>query len=215
MIVYHRPYDPDQHSRQSIYNIVEKDNALSFEYKVEEYCGQIVLDSILYQGRVIDLIAVNNDGFTHTYVVDLLTQDPINRIAGGKRVARIVFDQRPLIGLCGRCTDIDKASNVHIKDDKQITDYLLENELFAKTFKAYKAKTKLFHELRIFDSISYLETQVDLLTRIVLKTGGKSEEVKLLKKFAPHLSPMTTIDSDVDNKQKVRAWINTYLKERE
>ena len=79
-----------------------------------------------------------------------------------------------------------KSNNFEIAplDKNKITISGIMKQLspfFAKRFNQWKNKSKIMNTVDIYDSISYLEAQVDALTKLVLKlTTDDSEEKKIL-----------------------------------
>ena len=167
-------------------------------------------------GKCIDVWStLNSSKQVITVYRDLLKQNPLERIEFKEphyhKIARIVFEQDQIYcHLQGNIEDISNFENIHIGNDEFSSDQLLANSaLFKQIRKRYSAKTELLHGVSIFDSISYLECQLDLVTKVLLQNKDllqQSEELKLLEEYDQQSVTLIkeNIKDEVKNKYNVR-----------
>ncbi len=183
--VYHRPA---KGKASTAYEIIESSTQLIVNFTRKMFKGQFKLKKEDYANCCIDVYAgFDSGGETITIVQDLLKQDPFKRIDFRNqdyytKLARIVFDDDTIhVHLQGGCENIDGFKNIEIKDDEFSTDLLLKNsKLFEKVRRRYKAKAELLKGVSIFESISYIENQLDLITRVIMQNKDKFEQTKEL-----------------------------------
>lgn len=219
MIILHRAYDEKINGpvkRQ--YEVFESDENVIIKYFLVEQDrrGEIVLKKADWQGKCADVWSTTNSSLqTITVARDLLKQDPLERIAFKEphyhKIARIVFDQDNIYcHLQGNIEDIPNFSNEIIADDKFSSDLLLSNsKLFQQIRKQYSAKTELLHNISAFNSLSYLECQLDLVTKVLLQNKEllqQTPELALLEKYDQQSVTLIkeNIESEIENKYKVR-----------
>lgn len=219
MIILHRAYDEKINGpvkRQ--YEVFESDENVIIKYFLVEQDrrGEIVLKKADWQGKCADVWSTTDSSLrTITVARDLLKQDPLERIVFKEphyhKIARIVFDEDNIYcHLQGNIKDIPNFSNEIIADDKFSSDLLLSNsKLFQQIRKRYSAKTDLLHNISAYNSLSYLECQLDLVTKVLLQNKEllqQTPELELLEKYDQQSVTLIkdNIESEIENKYRVR-----------
>lgn len=178
------------------YDIKARENGLCIVFSAasNDYgkLYEVELDYEEYAGKIIEISLVRSD------VVDELKVYPVfhrvvqhtgiqnsSKSRMDKGIARIVFDpacKNIVIALLQDSDDIPGCENVvYDLKERSTTGMLVEHsKYFAELFQKRKTKAQMINEVDIYATITYLESQVDALTRIVLKLAPESEEKRIL-----------------------------------
>ena len=219
MIILHRDYDEKKNGpikRQ--YEVFESDENIIIKYFLidQDRRGEVTLRKSDWQGKCADVWSTTDSSLrTISITRDLLKQDPFERIAFKEphyfKIARIVFDQDNIYcHLQGQIEDIPGFENLVISENDFSSNVLEEkSQLFKQIKKRYKAKSDLLHGVSAFNSLSYLECQLDLVTRVLLQNKEflqQTEELKLLEEYDQQSVTLIkeNIESEIENKYKVR-----------
>lgn len=128
----------------------------------------------------------------------------------GKKIARIVFDNNDIyILLSIACTDIPNIENEIISNNKSSTKILIDNIAWVSDrFKKIHKKSKLLNDVDLYRTISYLEAQIDVLTRVIIKLVKDDELKTVIKLFDDNsvlnIKPIDDIKNEVINKCNFR-----------
>lgn len=219
MIILHRSYDEKKNGpikRQ--YEVFESDQNIIIKYFLVEQNrrGEVQLKKSEWQGKCVDIWSTTDSSLkTISVTRDLLEQDPFERIAFREpyyyKIARIVFDNDQIYcHLQGQVESIPGFENQIIDENDFSSNVLLEkSQLFQKIKKQYKAKSDLLHGVSAFNSLSYLECQLDLVTKILLQNKEllqQTPELELLEQYDQQSVTLIkeNIESEIENKYKVR-----------
>ena len=103
----------------------------------------------------------------------------------GKQIAKLVIDNETntvWLLLCIKCNDINGFENEILGREVNSTIELVSKcKWLQERVEAIKKKSAMINNVDYYNSISYLEAQVDLLTRIILSSTDTSELINLLK----------------------------------
>lgn len=219
MIILHRSYDEKINGPlKRRYQVFESDENILIKFSLIDLnqVGEVILKKSEWRGKCADVWSTTNSSLqVITVARNLLEQDPLERINFKEphyhKLARIVFDTDQIYcHLQGQLEDIEGFENVIISDDEFSSDQLLEkSELFQAIRKRYKAKSDLLHGVSAFNSLSYLECQLDLVTRILLQNKEllkQTPELEMLEQYDQQSVTLIkeNIESEIENKYKVR-----------
>lgn len=178
------------------YDIKAKENGLHVIFATASNAYgklyEVELDYGEYAGKIIEISLVRSD------VVDELKVYPVfhrvvqqtciqnsGRSKMDKGIARIVFDsacRNIVVALLQDSDDIPGCENiVYDLQERSTTGMMVEHsEYFAEVFRKRKTKANMINQVDIYATITYLESQVDALTRIVLTLAPEGEEKRIL-----------------------------------
>lgn len=87
-----------------------------------------------------------------------------------------------IIYIFDRCSDIDGFENIERNSDISLTAQLIEySKWLSVLFPKIKKKGKMLKQVDLYNSVSYLEAQVDVLTKIVLAIAPQSNLTNVLR----------------------------------
>lgn len=146
----------------------------------EEYAGEIIEISLVTTDKINDL------KIYPIYKTVAQTSFLQNQSVSDMRIARVVFDEKcenVVVLLCKDSENIEGVKNFVFDRTKQsAAGFLaLHSKYFAERLRKRKIKAVMINDVDIYASISYLEAQVDLLTRVVLSLAPESELKNLLE----------------------------------
>lgn len=142
-----------------------------------------------YAGKIVEIALVTTDKINdlkiyQVYNTVLPNSFLQNRAVSDMHIARVVFDEEcndVVILLCKDTDDIDGFMNIVFDRSKQSAAGALaqHSSYFADNIKRRKIKAEMINEVDIYATVSYLEAQVDVLTRIVLSSApeGKLKDI--------------------------------------
>lgn len=179
------------------YDIWEKENELHIEFSTaaSDYkkLYQVNLRYEKYAGQIIEIALVRSD------IVDELKVYPVfhrvvqqtciqnsSRSRMDKGIARIAFDPEckdVVVALLQDSDDIPGYENVvYDLRERSTTGMMVQHSAyFAELFRKRKIKADMINAVDIYATITYLESQVDVLTRVVLPLIPESEEKRFLQ----------------------------------
>lgn len=179
------------------FGVHEDGDTLVIDYKVkfldEEVSGSLRLNKLGYKGRVLTCVLKQADppdeGFV-SYVFDPMAHitsttlvRSIPQANDEMFLGRICFEENGDINLFlyKRMDDIDGVSNVVIKNRENSNSVLYNNsKVYREKYASKKIKATMLNRLDPYDSLAYLEIQIDALTRIV--NGLIKDETNIDKK---------------------------------
>ena len=152
--------------------------------------GEFVLNKAQYKGQVIFCAIIQTDERNKQIVYPHFgrtTSESATRTYGKSFdenfLARVCFETNGDINifLFHRIDNVSGFKNVIVKPDETSVGVLVKNsKVFAEGYKKHKIKAKMLGNLDSFNSLAYLEVQVDALTRALLQlqeSGKISEDI--------------------------------------
>ena len=136
-----------------------------------------------------------------------------------QKIARIVVDNdtsNVWVQICIETDDIEGFNNEILDGSISSTGFLASKcEWLQNKILLIKKKSKLLNIVDHYSSISYLEAQVDLLTRVLLSIVEESDLVNILKEADKNsvlnIKPLTDIKQEfTENKFKLRKMQEEY-----
>lgn len=139
---------------------------------------KLLLDKEIYKGQIIDVVAVcakerfELNILSHAKIIDYNLKRVIsNQNSNFFRVVRVVFEPGGdiIIALSSAYDDIEGFENIKIDSSSTLSGKLCELSAFYNANQqAIDRKYSMLKEVDIYKSVSYLEAQVDVLTRALL-----------------------------------------------
>lgn len=184
--VIHMPREQNESAPRCGYSIGADDTGFTLDFTIanHENCGyasathEIRINYDEYRGKAYDLVLANDNRQNKVLVWSLMDkfapyQYSTWNLRGDDalKIARFfVGDDECWILPSQRCDDVAGVENITIdyKTESYMGTLVKNSPAFAEIFRVYRMKRRLINETDIYASITYLETQVDALTRIVL-----------------------------------------------
>lgn len=194
------------------------------EFPLDVYRGKIV--QVLVTCSVVKndvrIVPVYEQVTRSSFMLDTATRD--------LSVARLAFNEdysEVVVFLNRACYDVAGFVNVVLDQDAGcLTGYLMEHSEFcARRIEKLRIKAKMINEVDHYASISYLEAQVDVLTRAVrllLEEGGQTVPPKVRELLAVadgysvlDMKGQESIQQEfVENKAKIRRLQRVYYADK-
>ena len=116
-----------------------------------------------------------------------------------------------LIGLTYGCDVVDGLENITIEEGESMTNAFCKASIeYPEAIKPFFSKTEMIEKVDIYNSVTYLESQVDILTRMMLKLYNENDELKSLLSEADRYSVLDIKSHDsilreiADDKKNIR-----------
>lgn len=183
IVLFHRPARPDGKASPTwdVKGLEFSESTTALEVSVKAVIGANSKESFslvvpVHLGKAYELYW--HAGWKKAFFRDFAIVDPYRPSSGISsdevtRFGRVHFEaDRTLVYIRGRFADIVGAENVDLSDDETsagaMAAYSSEaSEIIAKA----RRKRAFLGDVDALDSVSYLEAQVDLLTKVVLGAG--------------------------------------------
>lgn len=183
--VYHRK--PNGADPRHEYALSIRDGALQFHYKDieadKEYDIALNLDQ--YQGKIIDIVLADRFikgeiAIGEPYAVITRDSDIYNWVSSNVNLARIAFDEKDIHAvLQQRCADVLNVINGEKPEGKNTASVLLQcSPLMQEIAQKIRNRRTVVNHVDIYASVSYLEAQVDTLTRAMLKLYQENDKLR-------------------------------------
>ena len=216
--ILHYKLDNINDEYKNPYNIKYKDNNITLTYhkyiNTIENIYNINIDTIS-KNKVYDIMLIEDDEFYKLSLIEVFNY--VNRNTGvrdvkykGEKIARIAINNDNIIILLSiACSDILEFENVIINKDKSFTKHLVDNaDWLDNRIKNIKKKSKLLNDVDLYRNISYLEAQVDVLTRVIVELSKESNLYEIVKMFDDNsvlnIKPIEDIKNEITNKDNFR-----------
>lgn len=193
---------------------------LSFTVRpIHDNTYKVRFDYDQYAGKIIEIALVTTDKVNELKVYpiyDTVVQSSFlqNKSVSDIRIARVVFDEtceNTIVLLCKDSDDILGFENIVFDRKKESAVGVLasHSEYFANKLRRRKVKAEMINKVDIYATITYLESQVDALTRLVLTLAPECEEKSILQWADIHSvlnikSSATMIEELKNDKGKIR-----------
>lgn len=226
------PNENESYSLNLQFNISDNENGINFEFKLNNKDYNVFLEYKKYNGKIIEILLTTVDIINELKVneiFNIVTQNTgtknTPKSKADRYIARIIFEpnnQNIIIALFD-LVKIDTNYEVIKYSNKEYstTGIMKENSLyFSEILKKRKIKAKLISNTDIYSSISYLESQIDLLTKIILSLEKENNEYKEMLKEADKYSILNIKSKDKiieefkNDKAKIRKLQKEYYSEK-
>lgn len=193
--ILHYPYsnpvqdtESEENSAPNKYTLKLTDNILSLsittQFNAKDINASIDIDLTQYDTKAFEVMLRENDksiGLDCYEIMRYVDRDTAlkNVAYNGCKIARgYVENGEAVVLLLKECDPIDGFENEAIDRSLSSTGWLLNKcPNLAERYTKLKKKASMLNNVDLYRSVSYLEAQVDLLTRIVLKlTEGQDIE---------------------------------------
>jgi hypothetical protein len=103
-----------------------------------------------------------------------------------------------IIGLMFGCSEVKDFENIIIEEDETMTNAFCRiSSEYEEATRPLFAKFRMINKVDIYNSVTYLESQVDTLTRIILKLYNENDKLRELLVNADKYSVLDIKDNDV------------------
>ena len=195
----------------------------SLEFPLDVYRGKIVqvLVTCSVVKNDVKIVSVYEQVTRGSFLLDTATRDlSIARLAFSEDCSEIV------VFLNRACRDVAGFENVVLDPGAGcLTGYLMEHSEFcARKIARLQVKARMINEVDHYASISYLEAQVDILTRLVRRllivSESVDDELKELLELADGYSVLdiknrSAVRDEFANKAKIRRLQRVYYADKE
>lgn len=195
-------YKPRLTSKKNVYLIDEDEDTLKLTMRNEEKEYSISLDKNECKRKIYNIAVIEDE--SGESVIAYEKYGYISRsmplYASSKKLAQIFFGEIDIIiALTTNCEDVLGYENAEIEEDESMTGALCRiSEEYGNIIKLPFAKQRMINNIDIYDSIAYLESQVDTLTKVVLKLYNENDELKNILSEADKYSTL-----DIKNKDHI------------
>lgn len=175
------------------YKIKEENNRISLFYKNDHQEYEIFFSK--KDLGIYELIIV--EGIEENELISSKKYDFIRRVGtksgykrNGEKIGQIFIGAKEIIfALTYPCDDIKPYENIIMPKDKSMTSvFRAISEEYKELTDSYFLKQDMIDNTNIYDSITYLESQVDCLTRVALKLYKENDTLKNILKKADNYS---------------------------
>ncbi len=200
------------------YNIKYQDNVITLTYT--KYMNELdnsynIKINTLEYNKVYDVMLIEDDEFYSLSLVEIYNY--VNRNTGirdirykGEKIARIAINKDNIIILLSKaCSDLPLFENVVVSKDKSFARHIIDNaDWLDNRIKNIKKKSKLLNDVDLYRNVSYLEAQVDVLTRVIVELSKDSNLYEIVKMFDDNsvlnIKPIEDIKNEIINKDNFR-----------
>lgn len=226
--VFHWKLENKENNNKSIpsCNIELNNNNLIINFSVphrEEYISKSVSFNTSINSKVYDVFFKETTGYDSIDIIDMFEYCDRNGFDinnnRDKKIMRVIIDDKSDVYIIFhyQSLDIKGVENITMTKGKPSSYYARKYCVwFEELQKRVSKKYKMVKHLDCYASISYLEAQVDILTRILLNTLDKDSEYYNVLKKADEKSVLNIKPSDdlinefIEQKSKVRKYQEQY-----
>lgn len=214
---------------------------VSFEYLNEILERSISLDLSVYSGKVVQLNLYSDTSPMNLKAITLF--EYVDRVSGISTLSnnlenmrsifgfcRVIFDEALIVSFFDNVGEVIEATGasmefLQLSKGKTVSGSLLEcSPVFAQQHEKFMRKAKMVGAIDQYNSIAYLECQIDVLSRIVramlsqIKPDIADDLIEILER-ADGLSVLDVKDRDkvlaeFNNKQHIRSLQREYYNEK-
>ena len=195
-------YKPKLTSKKNVYLIDENENTIKLTMRDEEKEYVVSLDKNNCKGKIYNIIVIEDDNGESAIAYEKYgyISRSLSSYASAKKLAQIFFGEIDIIiALTTNCEEVAGYENTEIENDESMTGAFCRiSQEYSDTVRLSFAKQQMINDIDIYSSITYLESQVDALTRIVLKLYKENDELKNILSEADKYSTL-----DIKNKNHI------------
>lgn len=175
-------YKSKSTSKNNTYLINENENTLKITMRDKKKEYSISLDKYDCQGKIYNIVIIEDGGGESAIAYEKYEyiSRSISPYFSAKKLAQVFFGKVDIvIALTIDCEEVLGYENIEIENDESMTGaFCRVSEEYKDTVRLSFAKQTMINNVDIYNSTTYLESQVDALTRIVLKLYKENDELK-------------------------------------
>ena len=169
-------------SKKNVYVIDENENSIKLIMRDESKEYSISLDKRDSRGKIYNVVVIEDDSGESAIAYEKYgyISRSLSSYSSAKKLAQIFFgDVDIIIALTTNCEEIPGYENIEIEQDESMTGAFCRiSQEYSEAVKSSFAKQQMINDIDIYNSITYLESQVDALTRVALKLYKENDDLK-------------------------------------